>query len=590
MMVVDTIGLFRDGNITGVRRSSNSNTKSLDQRDIGSDRARSDKVRRSTQGFAGHHRKVGFRLLGQALMLSALIIVSAACKTSDTGTNGTSDGDTESSSAEILTRAIPTDLPTDRDLVTEPTTEPADENTDGSESNPTTPDLFRTDQFDDHVLEKALAERIEAVENGANSAEAWVQLGEFYLAQEIPASAFSAFEKAIELEQGSSARTLYLAAMSQLLLSDNEQAIEFLRNTVDIESYLPAQIRLGLALNDSNQPQEALKVFNDILEDSGANDVALIGTAEALIDIDRVEDAIQILETLQPNAQSNQAYIRFLLLDAYRRLGDIERVKYLSVAGEPGGLQFTDKWMEPVSLRRIGIHHRIQSALQLIGLRQHTVAHKVLDQLRDAYPGDHRPIGLKSLVYLDAGEYDEASELASLALEYEPTYLDAHVVLASALYEKSKTVDSPEKISGLRLAAESSLEILEDAEHSQPQTKAIRAQIAEDEGRSFEAAGLYEEAFALAPAQTERDYVGHLSKAARLYGSLEKWDSAESTLRLLLQHAPEDNRARLMLAIALQELGKADAARVVTEDLDRSLSESDKREMKDDLSRLDRSR
>jgi tetratricopeptide (TPR) repeat protein len=266
-------------------------------------------------------------------------------------------------------------------------------------------------------------------------AQAYGDLGRFYLLYDLVIPAEAALANAATLAPRELAWRYYLGVLAQRE-GRLDEAIRHLDRAVELRPEdLPARLRLGEAQVDAGRPREAEVTYRAALELDPESAAAEVGLGRVAYDAGRTEEAIERFRRaleLQPRADT----IHYRLGLAYRRLGDREaaREHLARNRGEP--VRFEDPLVDGLTGLLQGSAIHLQQGNDLMARGAWDLAVEAYGRAAARSPDDPLIQHNLGLALARAGRRSEAIERFRRAVTLDPEYRDAHYNLATALAEE----------------------------------------------------------------------------------------------------------------------------------------------------------
>jgi tetratricopeptide (TPR) repeat protein len=201
--------------------------------------------------------------------------------------------------------------------------------------------------------DEAVAEAKAAIEAGDERASVYGLLGEALTLSGKYDEALASLSEALKREP-KNAIALRRRAEVYTARNDLKAAIEDLRASVEIEADVPTRLRLAGALAEAKRYDEAVPLYQRILQDEPSNNEARTALAAVMIESGKGPEAIAELESLV-KTEPNRADLRAQLAELYLQRAQPEKAleQYLAAAKiEPS--QPTHQIGAAVSLVRLG--------------------------------------------------------------------------------------------------------------------------------------------------------------------------------------------------------------------------------------------
>ncbi|MGH9934803.1 MAG: tetratricopeptide repeat protein [Blastocatellia bacterium] len=162
---------------------------------------------------------------------------------------------------------------------------------------------------------EAIAEAKAAIEAGDDGAAVYALLGEAQRLSGSHEESLASFNEALKREP-KNAIALRRRAEVYLARNDLKAAIEDLRASVDIEPTVPSRLQFAHALAAAKRYDEAILLYQRILQDEPSNNEARTALAAVMIESGKGAEAIAQLESLL-KAEPNRADLRAQLAELY---------------------------------------------------------------------------------------------------------------------------------------------------------------------------------------------------------------------------------------------------------------------------------
>lgn len=193
----------------------------------------------------------------------------------------------------------------------------------------------------------AVKEYLSAILIDKKDFESYLGLGISYKFLNKTDKAINALEKALMLNPNS-AKVYYELGICFLITGQICQAIQNLRNSIYIDrDNLNAQIQLGLAHEALEEPEMALLIYKTIMDNHPSYVRAYEQTSFLLMDMQRYQEAGQILSKLvKIFPECTHAYLGLGV--CYEKLGNVKRAKryynkFLSLTSDPEQIEMVNE-------------------------------------------------------------------------------------------------------------------------------------------------------------------------------------------------------------------------------------------------------
>jgi len=408
---------------------------------------------------------------------------------------------------------------------------------------PTPPDLTNADP----MVVELLRERISSVESGGTAVD-WMALAEAYDANAYLVEAVACYREALRRRED--ARAWYLLGLVLNDLGALDEAIEALERASSLDpTYAPSLWRRGFWLLDDGRVDEAAELF----ERAKGTEAGRFGLARVAI---ARRDAALARERLAPllGPGRNQTYAQQLMAIVHRMEGDTEAARDAMAIGAGAGPVWTDPWLRDVLRQETGYDATMDEIARLTGAGRHAEAIVVIEAMLETRPDDLALRNYLGYAQYGLGRREQAIRTWEAALALDP---DQYLLLLNLA-----TLFAEDALQGRR-PVEMPIDLLRRSIEANPahaRTHEVLGSLLNALGRTEEAVGPLEEAFALDPANP------HL---ARQLGALDMsrsaWADAERVLRRLVLLRPDDPEAWLRLAVSRMEMGLYDQAEAALE-------------------------
>ena len=233
----------------------------------------------------------------------------------------------------------------------------------------------------------------------------------------------------------------YRALLMARINADYQGALESLDDAIALDGgYVPAWLSRGTWLRELGHAEEA-HVAYDRAAELGAGSPAVVGIAQLLLDDDRFDEAVAILEPL--NAKQPDPRVDALLGRAYRALGRDEEARIASARGRDAttAMQWVDPRLAPRTPYIAGFSNRLKHAQSLIQAGRQQEALPIALALVEQRPDDVAAIN--TLVWANAALQRAAETMSVLrdGLKRYPEEPRLHHMLANA-YQQQGDVDN----------------------------------------------------------------------------------------------------------------------------------------------------
>ena len=293
---------------------------------------------------------------------------------------------------------------------------------------------------------EAVTAQLEAVATNPSDPAHRRTLGMLYLANGMPAAAAMAFEQAIELGDATAA-TYYLLGIAMEMSGNLDQALMAMAQGRQLDpSARQLCWRPGFWLLEDGQADRALALFEQagVLERQTGRPQAdgaawRIGQARSLMDLDRPEQAVPVLEEL--DNLLDHFYVDYLLAQARRRAGLSNATATQASTGAIEAPSYPDPWWDEVSDAQRGLDGRIARIDELLDASRFSEASSVINQARARWPRDVNLLNRQSELHRRQGDTKAWVRALKQAVRIEPTHAPSHYNLSIA-HQQSGDLDA----------------------------------------------------------------------------------------------------------------------------------------------------
>ena len=332
----------------------------------------------------------------------------------------------------------------------------------------------------------------------------------------------------------------YFRALLLAQRADYEAALGALEAAIALDdSYVPAWLWRGKWLHELKRP-EAARAAYERAEDLGAGAPAVAGLAQLLLESQRFDAAVAILEPL--NAEQPDPRIDRMLGRAYRALGRDDDARIALARGQSAPAM---QWLDPKLGRRTpyiaGFSNRLTHAQGLLQTGGQQRALAIAKELAEQRPEDVTAVNTLVWAYAATGRFAEARIALRQGLAKFPDDPRMHLKLASA-YEQQGNLE------GMRRELERVLALAPDHARALEQLGWLLAQ----QGQRDEGVALLEEAL----EKGAREPKEVLYRLGLLEGAAERWSEAAARFRGAAQLDASFTMAYVHLGRCLAEAGE----------------------------------
>ena len=220
--------------------------------------------------------------------------------------------------------------------------------------------------------------------------------------------------------------------------TDYQAAAQALGEAIALDdSYVPAWLWRGRWLDELGRPEQARTAYERAAE-LGAGAPASLGLAQLLLDANRVDDAVAILEPL--NAEQADPRVDRMLGRAYRALGRAEDARIAMARGQSAPAM---QWLDPKLARRApyiaGFSNRLKYAQSLVQAGRQQRALSIAKELVAERPEDVTAINTLVWAYAASGRFAAARTALREVLAKHPDDVRLHLMLADAYDQQGDT-------------------------------------------------------------------------------------------------------------------------------------------------------
>ncbi len=277
-----------------------------------------------------------------------------------------------------------------------------------SESVPLPPPPSNVEALEGEVRE-AIQEQHARVSGAPSSAEERQLLGLLYLANGRASDAATCLQQAASLDSGNPRHWYHLA----MALEESDQidaALQAMDRARQLQpNHLATAWRPGFWLLENGRTTEALALFEaaaarDRIAARPAPDGAAhrIGRARCLLELDRPDEAILILEELQQLI--DHYYATYLMAQAYRRAGRIEEAEAITAEGNLSPPSYPDPWLDARGDAQRGYEGRVSRIDALIDSGRLDEAMRRLTQASAQWPDDVNLLNRRAAICRATGD------------------------------------------------------------------------------------------------------------------------------------------------------------------------------------------
>lgn len=366
----------------------------------------------------------------------------------------------------------------------------------------------------DEDVQKLVRDSIKRVEQSPLSSDERLRLGMSYDANGMVASAATCYEQAIELNPDN-AKAHYYLGLIRAGEGRVDEAIEHVRKVIQAvgDTYAPARWRIGHWLMDEGEVASAKTEYERATAIDPNDPGGWYGLARVAIEEGRFSAAADIARS-RIAANVEDAYAHYLLGTALMRLGQEAEARVALARGTGGSPEGFDPRVYELYQQRVGLVAAKELSGQLCAQRRRAEIVPLLEPYREAHTDDTVVATNLATGYVEVGRYDDAIELLTKAVEYNPNHFALRVVFAEAYRHQHDFVNALAQ-------ANRAVELNADL----PQAHTGLGKVLTDMGRYESAIEAYETAAKLDPTDAATQV-----QLAGLYAQLQRWEEAEAAL------------------------------------------------------------
>jgi tetratricopeptide (TPR) repeat protein len=303
---------------------------------------------------------------------------------------------------------------------------------------PELPEALRADP----PLYRAVSEARERVAADPWSAEAWGRLGQVLLAHAYSAEAEPCLAQAERLDPAEP-RWPYLQGWSKLLRDPGAAVPCFRRALARCEPgsghQQAARLRLAQTLLDRGEFDEAGRLFTELLAVQPGNPLVHLGLGSVAVQRGDLPAAVE-----QLRAAADSPFTRYKanaqLAAVYRRQGKTELAADADRRAQAFAkdAEWPDPFVQEFQGMVVGLQTRLLRAENAQRAGQLRESAGLLRELLHDYPDDTRAQVKLGMVLVELGDYPAAEETLRQTLRLDPGKVQAHVLLAAALFHQAE--------------------------------------------------------------------------------------------------------------------------------------------------------
>ncbi len=283
----------------------------------------------------------------------------------------------------------------------------------------------------DVELAATIERHAEAARREPRDARLRAMLGLVYEANKLWPEARSCFQNATGLDRNEPMWPLH-AAIAWLKMGDVKGATAWMRrHAARFPAFAPLQHRLGLALLDAAEIEEAEAAFRRVITHQPTVPAGYAGLGEVMLRSGEPAEAARILEqAVQIDPHDKAA--RYLLGRAYRDLGRLEEAEREMTLGMGAVPRFLpDEWSAKVPDFDMSIGSQQMRAAKLLSMGNPAEAAQLLERILASEPENVEALLNLGAAYLDMGRLDEAFETLHHAGRLDADSFGVYINLAT---------------------------------------------------------------------------------------------------------------------------------------------------------------
>lgn len=397
---------------------------------------------------------------------------------------------------------------------------------------------------------------VQSVVENPQGVRPWRELGELYHQLQEHEAALVCYQAALGLD-ATNARVHYFAALVLHRFGQLDQAVTHLSEAARLApDYAPATWRLALYRLEQGNLEIAERAAREAMAIDEKDPLAPLVLARALLQLDRTEEAVELLERAIETLAVD-AYAHALLATGYRELGKHEAARHQTALARGAFPQWRDPWRDQVEGMAHGGRAKLPEAIALMNQGKLDAAIAMLEELAAQLPDDATVLINLGLAYRHVQRLEDAIVQfeRSLAIEqHELAYF--HI---AGTYRQMSGRQTPPDPAVLRIALHYADEVVR-IKPTFAGGHAMRGELLRYLGEPDESYAAYSEAVRL-----ERDNPLWLNQRGLLLASQNRWGEAAQDFYRQLQLSPRDPDAHLLLGGSLANIGRFDDAERVLE-------------------------
>ncbi len=395
-----------------------------------------------------------------------------------------------------------------------------------------------------------LATRQSAVDRSPSDVDAWLALGQTYLADKHFGAAAICFEQVVRLDADSGLGWMFLALCREEL-GASDAALEAYQASARTTQPPPAAYwRAALLHLDLGQPELAATLAGDAVKQSQGGRMARLVLGRSLLELSRPRDAAGVLGEVVKNSPADR-YAHLLHGRALQRAGLRGAASHMRL-GRGADPVWTDPWTTAALTHGVSLDARHAIAVALLAQGQFDRALAVARLLQQEAPDQVGYQILLSKALRSAGAVQEALDVADMVLRANPDDHAGHTQAAGARFARWQELSRDEDLA----AALSHLDRAIHLTESDGQNWMLRAEVRRLAGDLQGAA-----ADAVRAAEAMPHKPGLVLQAANLHLQIESPDKAIELLDQLQVDFPEDVNLLVLRGRARLLAGDPDGAR-----------------------------
>jgi len=373
--------------------------------------------------------------------------------------------------------------------------------------------------------------------------ETWAELGMVYQGNGMPDLAILCYGRALAIKEAEP-QWWYYTAMAEIELGNVQKSLMLLDRVAELQpDFAPAYWRRGLIYLDRSDFEHAEAAFRRAIEVDPTDGAGWRGLARALLQLDKHEEVIQLMQQWLSSGVRDK-YAHRLLGMAYQQAGQLELAK--QELDESGKVKpaWQDLWMYEVVQYGSNPGVLMKEARHCIENQDYRRAIAILEPLSERQSEDISILNTLAMSYVQIEAYDSAIRVAGKSAHLQPKHYEAHLVLATA-YHRSRRYDLAWK----------SVDRALECNPSSGDACEIKGLLLDMRGKPEEAIAMFRRAEQCEPNDPRYQY-----QIAMVHCRAKQWDQGAAVLEPVVEKYPTFVPGLLGLALAYIELRKFDAA------------------------------